>query len=235
MERHRSPESPRRGALWYKSNYLDIISLDAKEKTVMKTLTIGTTNPAKIAQIRDALSSVEVVIEGIVDKKVLPPVTEDGRTVQENARKKALTYARALGRIVLSMDNALFLDGLAPENQPGIHVRRIGGLEASTDTELLEHGVALIGSLGGKTTGYWEYGICIANPEGQIWETTLKTPRVFTSKPSMKVVYGYPLESIQIDPETGMYISEMTAEEQAAFWQKTLGKPLATFVSEVLQ
>ena len=91
----------------------------------MNTLIIGTTNPAKIAQLRDALGSIGISVEGIADKSLLPHVIEDGHTVQENARKKALAYARALGRTVLSMDNALFLDGLQEKNQPGIHVRVI--------------------------------------------------------------------------------------------------------------
>lgn len=202
---------------------------------VMKTLTIGTTNPAKIAQIKDALSSLSIVVDGVVDKTLLPTVVEDGHTVQENARKKALAYACALGRTVLSLDNALFLDGLSPEAQPGVHVRRIGGTEAATDAELLQHGIALITSLGGKATGYWEYGVCIANPDGEFWELTLKTPRVFTSAPSQRIVSGYPLESIQIDPETNIYISEMSTEERATFWQRTLGKPLAEFVGNVMQ
>jgi len=200
----------------------------------MKTLTIGTTNPAKIAQVRDALAPIDVLVEGIVDKKLLPEVVEDGKTVQENARKKAVAYARALNRTVFSMDNALFLDGLTPENQPGIYVRRIGGLLAANDAELLEHGVMLIQSLGGKTTGYWEYGICIAQPNGKIFEMTLQTPRIFTNICSKKLVQGYPLESIQIDPETGKYISEMTDKEQAEFWQRTLGAKLCSFVESVM-
>jgi len=199
----------------------------------MKKIIIGTTNPAKVAQIRDALSSIDIQIEGI-DKKSLPEVIEDGNTAQENARKKAIAYAKAIGQTVLSMDNALYLDGLLPENQPGIYVRRIGGLIAVNDTELLEHGVSLIKSLGGKTTGYWEYGVCIAQPDGKIFEMTLKTPRIFTSKKSEKIVSGYPLESIQIDPETGKYISEMTLEEQAIFWQKNIGSRLCSFVESVL-
>ena len=93
----------------------------------MKTLIVGTTNPAKVAQIRDALAPIGVQVEGVADKKLLPEVVEDGKTVQENARKKATAYAKALGRIVFSMDNALFLDDLAPENQPGIHVRLLSG------------------------------------------------------------------------------------------------------------
>lgn len=199
----------------------------------MKTITMGTTNPAKIAQIRDALAPIGIVVEGVTDKKLLPEVVEDGATVQENARKKALVYAKALGQRIFSMDNALFLDGLTPEAQPGIHVRRIGGSTAATDEELLEHGIALVDSLGGEATGYWEYGICVADPDGTIFETTLKTPRIFTSKRSSKMVVGYPLESIQIDPETDMYISEMTPEEQTVFWQRTLGVSLRSFMSGI--
>ncbi len=200
----------------------------------MKTLIMGTTNPAKIAQIRDALASIDVSVVGVASKEMLPEVIEDGATVQENARKKAVTYAKAFAQTVFSMDNALYLYGLAPEDQPGIHVRRIGGTVAATDAELLEHGIAVVESLGGKATGYWEYGVCIADPKGKVSELTIRTPRVFTSKKSESLVPGYPLESIQIDPETGKYISELNTEEMAAFWQRTLGAPLCAFVSEVL-
>jgi len=200
----------------------------------MKKLVMGTTNEAKVAQIAAALAPAGVRVEGVPDKKMLPNVVEDGATAQENARKKAIAYAKALGQTVFSMDNALFFDGLAPEEQPGIHVRRIGGSPAATDEELLDHAVALVESLGGTATGYWEYGVCIANPSGKVSETTIRTPRVFTRKRSAKLIPGYPLESIQIDPETRKYTSEMSEGERAAFWQKTLGTPLCSFVSRVL-
>lgn len=199
----------------------------------MFKLIIGTTNPAKLAQLRDALSPIDIQVEGI-DKKLLPEITEDGNTAEENARKKAVAYAKAIGQTVFSMDNALYINDLPSEKQPGIHVRRIGGSVAVNDEELLLHGISLIKSLGGKTTGYWEYGVCIAQPDGKFFEMTIKTPRIFTSKRSEKVVQGYPLESIQIDPETGKYISEMTEKEQAKFWQNNLGTKLCSFVKSVL-
>ncbi len=198
----------------------------------MTTLIIGTTNPAKIAQLQGALASLDISVDGVRDRSQLPTVVEDGTTALENARTKALAYARALGRRVLSIDNALFLDGLAPGDQPGVHVRRIGGGDAATDEDLLTHSIALIASLGESVTGYWEYGVCIAKPDGTFAETTLRTPRVFTSKRSSTMVPGYPLESIQIDPESGRYISEMSPNEQAAFWQRTLGEQLCAFVRE---
>ncbi len=101
-------------------------------ETAMTTITIGTTNPAKVAQIAGALAPIGIEVVGVVDKKLLPEVIEDGTTVQENARKKAVSYAKALSRRVFSMDNALYLDGLSPQDQPGIHVRRIGGIVRNT-------------------------------------------------------------------------------------------------------
>jgi len=197
----------------------------------MKTIIMGTTNPAKIAQLRDALAPIGVEVEGI-DKKFLVEIIENGITAQENAHIKATTYAKALRKTVISLDNALFLNGLEPQDQPGVNVRRIGGSVAVNDTELLEHGITLIKLLGDKATGYWEYGACIAEPNGKVFETTLKTPRIFTSKPSKKIIQGYPLESIQIDPKTGKYISEMTEKERAEFWQKTIGLELCSFVEK---
>ncbi len=44
---------------------------------------------------------------------------------------------------------------------------------------------------------------------------------------------GYPLESIQIDPQSQKYISEMTQDEQNNFWQKAIGQPLLEFVQSV--
>ena len=58
----------------------------------------------------------------------------------------------------------------------------------------------LIKSLGGETKGRWEFAVCVATPQGEVRETTIKSPRVFTSTPSNKVIKGYPLESLQKDP-----------------------------------
>ncbi len=199
----------------------------------MITITMGTTNPAKISQIAGALAPLGIEVVGVADKKLLPKVVEDGTTIQENARKKAIAYAKTLNRRIFSMDNALYLNGLSLQDQPGIHVRRIGGQERNTDDELLEHYQKVVRSLGDKVEGHWEFGVCVADPDGKIWETTIKSPRIFTSKRSLSVVPGYPLESIQIDPESGRYISEMSEAEQAAFWQRMIGKELIKFMQSI--
>jgi hypothetical protein len=59
---------------------------------------------------------------------------------------------------------------------------------------------------------------------------TIRSPRTFISTPSTMMIPGYPLESIQIDPASGSYLSEMPPEQQAAFWQQTIGRELCDFL-----
>lgn len=201
----------------------------------MRELIIGTTNPAKIAQIRGALAPLGLEMDGLPTLENLPKIEEDAGTAQGNAKKKALAYAQFLGKPVLSMDNSLYFDELADNEQPGINVRRINGrMDRPTDDEVLQHYSHLIEGLGGETNGRWEFAVCIATSEGDAYETTIVSPRIFVSTASPKVIPGYPLESLQIDSASGKYISEMTQLEQDEFWQRAIGKELCGFVQQFL-
>lgn len=191
-------------------------------------LIFGSTNPGKVLQIQGALKSLDLTVKG-VERPI--NVVEDGATAQENARKKAIAYAEALHEKVLSMDNALYLDGLSDEEQPGIHVRRIPSANARpSDTELLAHYAQIINSYGGRMTGRWEFAVALADSNGVIGEIVIVSPRIFATPPSSHVVEGYPLESLQIDPKSGHYISEMSQAEQDSFWELMIGQPLCKFV-----
>jgi XTP/dITP diphosphohydrolase len=203
--------------------------------THRETLVIGTGNPAKIEAVRAALEPLALTVKGTGELGVSLHVEEDGQTAQENARKKARAYAKALGRPVLSIDNALYLDGLPGDQQPGIDTRHVPGHAGRATDEVLLHFYAeTVKRLGGRATGYWEYALCIADASGRTFEATTRSRRTFVSEPSRAMVPGYPLESIQIDPESGKYIAEMTQGEQAAFWQKTVGQALRDFVRSAL-
>lgn len=197
-------------------------------------LLIGTTNKAKIDQVRGALFPLGLEITGIPTDRGLPQIEEDGITAQENARKKAIAYSNFFNETVMSLDSSLFFDGLEPENQPGVHTRRINKKDRATDEETLIYYSNLIGKLGNSVHGEWRFGISICKPSGEIFETTIISPRIFTNIVSNKVIEGFPLESIQIDPETKKYISEMSQVEQDLFWQKTIGKELQEFVQKSL-
>lgn len=198
----------------------------------MQKLVFGSKNPAKLRQVQDVLMQIGIKVIGLDELNITDDVEETGSTVIENARLKSVAYARLTGQTVLSMDNALYFDGLPDEEQPGIHARRVNGQAAKSDIELVEHYSTLVDSRSstGRLKGWWEYGLSLAKPDGTSVETTIKTHRVFVSQPSNTAVEGYPLESIQVDPATGTYMSEMTAEQKANFWHDNIGMPMQVFV-----
>lgn len=202
----------------------------------MKELIIGTGNKAKKKAFRSVFAPLGITILGTDELGISLDIQEDGSTAQENARKKSLAYAQAVDRPVLSLDNALYLQGLSEDEQPGIHTRRVPEKRGrATDEELLAFYAKTVQQLGGRIEGYWEYAICLADAQGRTLEKTFRTQRIFVAETSPVLLPGYPLESIQIDPVSGMYISEMTEEEQASFWQKTIGEPLVAFIREAEQ
>jgi hypothetical protein len=44
---------------------------------------------------------------------------------------------------------------------------------------------------------------------------------------------GYPLESLQLEKETGKYIAEMTEIEKEQFWQKNIGQEVQGFIKSL--
>ena len=200
----------------------------------MKEIIFGTTNQAKILQVRGALLPGGINVVGINREIGLPIVIEDGITAAENARIKALAIAASQGRAIFSMDNALFLDGLADSDQPALNVRRIPGFNSPpSDFDMVTYYSRLIATIGPKISGHWEYGFCLASPSGDYHDTTIISPRIFTCFPSQVINPGYPLESLQLHPTLNKYMSELTPPEHDAFWQEAIGKPLLDFVRSV--
>ncbi|MEJ0073576.1 MAG: non-canonical purine NTP pyrophosphatase [Candidatus Saccharibacteria bacterium] len=193
-------------------------------------LVFGTTNPAKVLQIQGALAGTNVHIEGLSPDEVID-VPEDGDTAEVNARIKATAYAKHLGRTVFSMDNALYFDNLPDTEQPGLHVRRLGGTDIpATDEDMVAHYAAFVEQHGGRMTASWRFGVAIARADGSCNSMTIRSPRIFTGTPSEQRVSGYPLESLQLEPSSGKYLAELSEEDQAAFWQQTIGREIAEFV-----
>ena len=202
-------------------------------------LILGTTNPAKQQMLRSALAPLGLVLRGADELGLLQDVDETGTTALENARLKAQAYSTVAGRAVLSMDNALYLDGLPLERQPGVHTRRIPEHDGrATDDELLRYYVALVEELGGRVDGYWEFGVCLVDDRGRFHETVLRSPRIFDVRQYAEGVGqripGYPLESIQLDPASGRPIADLSAEEQDAWWREMIGPALCAFVEAAL-
>jgi XTP/dITP diphosphohydrolase len=100
--------------------------------TVIKetTLLVATTNKGKLREIQSALEG--VTVDGVpIDVRLLPddagiPAPEEtGSTFAENARLKALYYARATGMLTVAEDSGLAIDAL--DGAPGVLSARYPG------------------------------------------------------------------------------------------------------------
>lgn len=105
----------------------------------MRRVFIATSNPGKLRDFAGAARPHGIEIVSIPTFSSLPTPVEDGRTFEENARKKAEEYSLASpGELVVADDSGLEVDAL--KGAPGVHSARYAADEphladANTDDE----------------------------------------------------------------------------------------------------
>ena len=87
-----------------------------------REIVLATGNPGKLREIAQVLSGLPVDVVGLNEITDIPEPAETGATFAQNARDKALYYARATGRWCLADDSGLEVDALG--GAPGIHSAR---------------------------------------------------------------------------------------------------------------
>ncbi|ALC15971.1 non-canonical purine NTP pyrophosphatase, RdgB/HAM1 family [Desulfuromonas soudanensis] len=92
-------------------------------------LVVATRNQGKLREIRALLEGSGITVLGLDAFPDLPEIEEDGATFEANARKKAVTVARATGRLTLADDSGLEVAVL--DGRPGVHSARYAGETAS--------------------------------------------------------------------------------------------------------
>jgi len=92
-------------------------------------LLIATTNPNKLREIRPLLAGLPCDLITLADIDAVAEPEESATTFWENARIKALAYARATGLIAVAEDSGLEIDAL--NGEPGVHSARFMGANTS--------------------------------------------------------------------------------------------------------
>jgi XTP/dITP diphosphohydrolase len=166
----------------------------------MKVL-VATTNPGKLKEISEMLDfDIEwLSLAGFPNVK---EVEEDGKTFAENARKKALGYAKQTGLWTLADDSGLVVDALG--GQPGVKSARFSGFDKLTtggekekDRKLLDHKnmAKLLGLLKDvpkeKRTARFVCCLCLASPEKVLIETEGKVEGIIAEKEAGSSGFGY--------------------------------------------
>jgi len=139
-------------------------------------------NPGKIAEMRAMLGG-DVCWLSLADVEEIAEIAEDGATFAENARKKALGYAKAAGLWAIADDSGLVIDAL--DGAPGVISARFSGEKLEGDKRtLIDHRNTakvlelLRGIPENKRTARFVCRLCLANPENVLIETGNRRKRL---------------------------------------------------------
>jgi XTP/dITP diphosphohydrolase len=127
---------------------------------------LASTNRHKLVELADALASSGIALVDPRTLPALPEVVEDAPDFAGNARKKALSAARASGLWALADDSGLEVEALG--GAPGVHSARYSGpgaTDASNNRLLLER---LAGVPAERRAARFVCVLCLARPDGTI-------------------------------------------------------------------
>jgi len=132
----------------------------------MPKLLLATSNPGKIREYRFLLDGLGYQITTLTEEGIAKIVTESGDNYEQNARLKAVTYAKLSQLTTLADDSGLEVDAL--DGEPGVKSARFAG-EAATDAEKVSF---LLAKLSGipweRRTARFKCVIAIASPGGRV-------------------------------------------------------------------
>lgn len=213
--------------------YHQIVTYDGKEQEKQSRILIASTNVGKIAIYSTVLDKLGLPYCSLNDISVGITVDETGETELENSRLKAHAYHEETDLPVIANDSGLVIEKFAPDDQPGVFVRRYGGHEL-TDEETIKIFSEKLKKVGGESDSYFNVALVLCDYDGNYHETVVKSYRYMVATPSKVVNKGLPLRSLDYNKEYGKYMSEMTIEEANASEGKAIEEQQA-FIKSVFQ
>ena len=197
----------------------------------MNKILIASGNMGKVAIYAQILDELKLPYCSLRDIDVNIEVEETGETELENAYLKAKAYHEATGLPVICNDSGLVIEKFAPEDQPGVFVRRYGGHELS-DEETIRIFSEKLKAVGGDSDSYFKVAPVLCDENGNYHSKEFKSYRYMIATPSPVVIKGLPLRSLDYSKEKHKYWSEMSMEEANACEGSAI-KEQSAFIKEV--
>ena len=174
----------------------------------MRTLLIATTNRHKLEELRAIFSNLPYQLFSLSDVQIDFDVEETGTTFQANSELKALTYARASGKLSLADDSGLEIDALG--GVPGVYSARFAGVDTPYEERFRLLYERLRDIPPEQRTARFRCVMTIAEPSGyyQSVEGTLEGR--IADAPCGTHGFGY--DPIFFVPEYGMTCAELAPE-----------------------
>jgi XTP/dITP diphosphohydrolase len=179
---------------------------------VVKTLLVGTTNLDKLREIATLLSDLPIELRALTAYPSVAAAAETGATYLENARLKAVHYARETGLLTMAEDTGFEVDALAGE--PGLRSARFLASNASFGERFQEiyrrlHERRLTGS-----AARFVCALVLATPDRIMFETQQAVEGALAPQPCGVNGHGY--DPIFLFPPLNRTFGEMSEPEKSA-------------------
>lgn len=201
-------------------------------------LLVATSNPHKLTELRAIFEPLGFTAVGLdYLGRQFPEPYEDGSTFEENAAKKALSYAFLTDRICLADDSGLEVDAL--KGEPGVQSAVWAGRGATRAERDAANNLRLMAEMDGVAPAQrgarYVCCICVAAPDGRILATSRgeMTGRVTVGKARGSHGFGYdPL----IELSDGRTVAEIPeADKNAQSHRSVAARAIAPRIAEVLR
>lgn len=183
----------------------------------MKEILFATGNESKGKRFKKGLLEYDIKTLTLKDVNIKLNVDENGTNTIENARIKARECYRLTNKASMGMDDALYLEGVPDDKQPGLFVRRNNG-KTLNDVEMIEYYLSLVKKYGknGILNAKWIYGMVVINDKGEEFTYNWEKNNIYMVDTVSNIVNtGYPLNSITKYKKIDKYLTDVTEEDKA--------------------
>jgi XTP/dITP diphosphohydrolase len=182
----------------------------------MRKILVASTNPGKLKELREMLDG-DIEWVSLSDFPNIGEIEEDGKTFAENARKKAIGYAKATGLWTLADDSGLVIDALG--GQPGVKSARFAGAKVKDrkiiDRKNFEKVLNLLKNVPReKRSARFVCCLCLASSEKVLIETEGTLEGIIIDKPAGENGFGY--DPIFFVPKLNKTVAQLAGEEKNA-------------------
>lgn len=166
------------------------------------------------------LEEIEVITPKMLNINI--EVNEDGINPTENAVKKAKAYYDVTNIPTIAEDSGLYIDKFNDNEQPGLFVKRVNGIEGLSDEVILKHYIDLLNKYGGESLACYHTGVCLIDSEGKINTDIIEETKFLltSNKYNGEMINGGVLDSISYDVNAKKYFPERTIDDKKRHYDK---------------
>jgi len=181
-------------------------------------IVLATRNSGKLREISQALSGLPVSIVSLDEITDVAEPAETGETFAQNARDKALYYARATGRWCLADDSGLEVDALdgAPGVRSARYSRETVGSDADRNTIDRANNTKLLTALkdvpDDRRTARFVCHLALADPQRVLIETCDTVEGQIARGPTGDNGFGY--DPVFYLPDRNCTAAQLSAEDK---------------------